>query len=138
VTGLAGPEIAEALADVVREDDTWTTMWDEHLSMMIAGQATGEGRATVKNVERIAMAMREVTDAALRESGRSARVAELSTQLARRTGMPRSERRAIGVAARLLDIGQLGVPRHITEKPAILSLEEMELMRHHPGLGAAD
>jgi HD-GYP domain-containing protein (c-di-GMP phosphodiesterase class II) len=28
------------------------------------------------------------------------------------------------------------VPRHITEKPAILSLEEMELMRHHPGLGA--
>ena len=138
MTGLAGPEIAEALADVVREDDTWTTMWDEHLSMMIAGQATGEGRATVKNVERIAMAMREVTDAALRESGRSARVAELSTQLARRTGMPRSERRAIGVAARLLDIGQLGVPRHITEKPAILSLEEMELMRHHPGLGAAD
>ena len=79
MTGLAGPEIAEALADVVREDDTWTTMWDEHLSMMIAGQATGEGRATVKNVERIAMAMGEVTDAALRESGRSARVAELST-----------------------------------------------------------
>ncbi len=136
VSGLAGPEIAEVLAEVVREDDTWTTMWDEQLAMMIAGQASGEGRATVKNVERIAVAMGEVTDASLREPGRSGRVAELATQLARRMGMPHSERRAVGVAARLLDIGQLGVPRHITEKPAILSLEEMELMRHHPGLGA--
>lgn len=136
VTGLAGPEIADALADVVRDDDTWTMMWDEHLSMMIAGRATSEGRASVKNVERIAVAMGEVTDAALRETGRSARVAELSTQLARRMGMPQSERRAIGVAARLLDIGQLGVPRHVTEKPAILSREEMELMRAHPGLDA--
>lgn len=136
VSGLAGDEIAEALVEVVRDDDTWTTMWDDHLAMMIAGQASGEGRATVKNVERIAVAMGEVTDASLREPGRSGRVAELAMQLARRIGMPQSERRAIGVAARLLDIGQLGVPRHVTEKPAILSLEEMELMRHHPGLGA--
>ncbi len=136
VAGLAGPDVAEAVAAVVRDDDTWTTMWDEHLPMMIAGQANGEGRATVKNVERIAVAMGEMIDASLREPGRSARVAELATQLARRMGMPQSERRAIDVAARLLDVGQMGVPRHVTEKPAILSLEEMELMRHHPGLGA--
>ena len=33
----------------------------------------------------------------------------------------------------LLDIGQLGVPRNVTQKPAILTVEEMELMQRHPG-----
>ncbi len=35
-----------------------------------------------------------------------------------------------------MDVGLLGVPRHVTEKPAILSVEEMEVMRRHPGHGA--
>jgi HD-GYP domain-containing protein (c-di-GMP phosphodiesterase class II) len=72
----------------------------------------------------------------VREAVRSARVFDLAMQLARRMGMASSERRTIGVAGRLLDIGQMGIPRFITEKPSILSLDEMELMRHHPGMSA--
>ncbi|MEE8421468.1 MAG: HD domain-containing phosphohydrolase [Dehalococcoidia bacterium] len=133
---MAGPEVAEALAAVVRDDATWTALWDDHLAARVTLAANGDGRASVKNVERIAATMGEVVDMALREPGRSGRVAELAVQLARRIGMPASERRALGVAAQLMDIGQLGVPRHVTEKPAILSLAEMELMRHHPGMAA--
>jgi putative nucleotidyltransferase with HDIG domain len=133
---MAGPEIAEALAGVVRDDATWTALWDDHLAARVTLAANGDGEASLKNVERIAAATGQVVDMALREPGRSGRVAELAVQLARRVGVPAAERQALGVAAQLMDIGQLDVPRHVTEKPAILSLEEMELMRHHPGMGA--
>ena len=80
--------------------------------------------------------MGEVVDAAARESGRSHRVSTLAVELARLAGAPDSECRAIGVAAHLLDIGLLGVPRYVTEKPAILSVGEMDVMRHHPSWAA--
>ena len=39
------------------------------------------------------------------------------------------------MAAQLVDIGLLGVPRHITDKPAILSVPEMETMQRHASSG---
>jgi len=50
--------------------------------------------------------------------------------------MPEGMQRLTGVAGSILDIGQLSVPRAVTEKPAILTVEEMEMMRRHPGLGS--
>ena len=77
-----------------------------------------------------------MVDAAVREPGRSARVASLARQLAVELGLPDGYCEAINVAGHLLDLGQLGVPRHITDKPSILTVDEMELMRCHPLVGA--
>ena len=131
-----GPRVAAALGEVLQDDVTWMALWDDALPSLVARPAGGEGPASVEHVEHIAAAMGEVVDASLREAGRSRRVATLAVALATGVGMPQPQCRAVGAAAALLDIGQLGVPRHINEKPAILSLDEMELVRRHPGWGA--
>ena len=51
-------------------------------------------------------------------------------------GFDEHDRIAISTAGHLIDLGHLGVPRHIIEKPDILSVDEMEVMRRHPGWGA--
>jgi HD-GYP domain-containing protein (c-di-GMP phosphodiesterase class II) len=128
--------VAEALGEALRDDSTWTALWSELLPGLVARSAGGEGRPTVENVERFAAAMGKVVDASAREPGRSARVAGLAAELAGRVGAPARERVAIRVAALLMDIGQLGVPRSIVQKPDVLTVDEMELVRHHPGWGA--
>ena len=57
-------------------------------------------------------------------------------RLAVTIGLPAARCEAIAIAGHLLDVGQLSVPRHITDKPSILTVDEMELMRCHPGVGA--
>lgn len=109
------------------------SLWDERRTTVVAAQAPSEGRPLHRHVERVAEAMGEVVDASVREPGRSQRVAELAVALGRELKSPPPYLRALRVAALLLDIGQLGVPRHITEKPAILSVGEMVLMQRHPG-----
>lgn len=90
----------------------------------------------MENVKQFAAAMGEVVDAAARKPGRSARVATLAEAIAGGLGVSTRERGAIRVAALLMDIGQLGVPRFIVKKPDVLTVREMELVRHHPGWAA--
>jgi HD-GYP domain-containing protein (c-di-GMP phosphodiesterase class II) len=76
-----------------------------------------------------------IVDAASREEGRSDRVAALAVELGRQAGMPVMMLEALHVGAQLADVGLLGVPRHITDKPAILSVPEMETMQRHASSG---
>ena len=133
---LIGLRVGHAVLDEVRGDAVWMQMWSDDLATQVAQSVPGEGRPTTAHVDRIASAVGEVVDAAVREPGRSANVAMLAMEIGRALGLDESYRRALRVAAQVLDIGQLGVPRHITEKPAILSVEEMEVMQHHPGWGS--
>jgi HD-GYP domain-containing protein (c-di-GMP phosphodiesterase class II) len=131
-----GRDVATALAAVLRDDTTWAALWDAKLPRIVADAGAGEGKASVARVEAAAAAMGEVIDASANRPGRSAAVAAVTTELAGRLGFSASHGRAIRVAARLLDIGQLGVPKHVIDKPDILSIEEMEQVRRHPSLGA--
>ena len=136
LAALVGARVATALGDALRNDETWIHFWDTELPAFTAMQVAGERAPSVAEVVDAASAMGDLVDAALREPGRAARVSQLASSLARQLALPEATQEALGVAGYLVDIGQLSVPREITEKPSILSVEEMDQMRQHPGLGA--
>jgi putative nucleotidyltransferase with HDIG domain len=67
--------------------------------------------------------------------GHSGRVAELALALACQLGLPDEERNRIHVGAHLHDIGKIGVPDRILDKPAGLTEAEMSLIKLHPIIG---
>lgn len=69
-------------------------------------------------------------------NGHSIRVARYSRELARRMGMPPQEQEHIYYVALLHDIGKIGIPDHILNKPGKLDPEEREVIQTHPKIGA--
>jgi putative nucleotidyltransferase with HDIG domain len=69
-------------------------------------------------------------------AGHSQRVQEIALALARELGLSGKELDAIAHAGLFHDIGKLGVPDAILTKPAKLTVQEYELMKHHPADGA--
>jgi HD-GYP domain-containing protein (c-di-GMP phosphodiesterase class II) len=64
--------------------------------------------------------------------GHSTRVTELTLKLARMAGMGETELVHVKRGALLHDIGKLGIPDYILQKPDKLTDEEWEIMRQHP------
>lgn len=133
---LVGPDIADALRSVLRDDHTWLAVFGEDLPGLVARLGVAEGKPARRRVEEATAAMGEVVDVSLRDRGRAARVSALGRALSARLGLSDGACESIAVAGHVLDIGQLGVPPEILEKPSILTVDEMELMRRHPGVGA--
>ncbi|MFN8639444.1 MAG: HD domain-containing phosphohydrolase [Dehalococcoidia bacterium] len=130
---IMGPHVAEALSDVLQSDETWIDLSSEDLALRLP-DFTGEvaSRDTVAQTARI---FGRIVDTASREDGRSDQVAALAVELGRQAAMPAALLDALYVAAQLADIGLLGVPRYITDKPAILTVNEMETMQRHASSG---
>jgi len=76
----------------------------------------------------------EAKDAVTR--GHSARVAHMCLHAGLVLGIRRQELERLEVAASLHDLGKIGVPETILNKPGPLDPEEMELIRRHPAVGA--
>jgi len=71
-------------------------------------------------------------------AGHSQRVAELSRQIARQMGMNEAEVQDVFFAALLHDIGKIGLPDYLLEKPyASLTMDERGLVIKHPAKGQA-
>lgn len=68
-------------------------------------------------------------------SGHSERVAELSLQLAKQMQLPEEEQLRIHIGAHLHDIGKIGIPDAILNKPGRLTKEEFAQIRQHPAIG---
>ncbi len=66
----------------------------------------------------------------------SERVAEYSREIARRHGLPKEEQDIIYVMALLHDIGKIGVPDAVINKPGRLMDVEYDIVKQHPVLGA--
>jgi HD-GYP domain-containing protein (c-di-GMP phosphodiesterase class II) len=60
------------------------------------------------------------------------RVADLTVELARRTGFPESELGHIRRGALLHDIGKMGIPDAVLQKPGLLTEAERAIMQTHP------
>ena len=66
--------------------------------------------------------------------GHSRRVADIAAAAAERTGSPQDEVRLVRRAGLLHDLGRLGVPNSIWDKPGPLTVAEWERVRLHPYL----
>ncbi|HMK21044.1 MAG TPA: HD domain-containing phosphohydrolase, partial [Terriglobales bacterium] len=64
------------------------------------------------------------------------RVRVYAVEIARELSLPPDQQEALRAAALLHDIGKLGVPEHIINKPGRLTPEEFDKMKIHPVVGA--
>ena len=69
--------------------------------------------------------------------GHSQRVTRHAERIARAMGLSATDVAKVRTAAALHDVGKLHTPRDILNKPGRLTDEEFEVIRHHPGDGAA-
>ncbi|MEO7370218.1 MAG: HD domain-containing phosphohydrolase, partial [Ilumatobacteraceae bacterium] len=72
-----------------------------------------------------------------RDSGEhSSRVGELAAEIALQLGEDRGWAEELRLAGRLHDVGKVGVPDAILQKPGSLTDEEFEIMKTHTTVGA--
>lgn len=69
-------------------------------------------------------------------NGHSVRVATYSREIARRCGKSAKEQQDIYYIGLLHDIGKIGVPDNIINKPGRLTEEEYQIIRQHPVIGS--
>jgi len=69
-------------------------------------------------------------------NGHSGRVAEYSREIARRAGYSAEEQGDIYMMGLLHDVGKIGVPDAVINKPGRLTEEEFALIKEHPVMGA--
>ncbi|MGD2127345.1 MAG: HD domain-containing phosphohydrolase, partial [Desulfobacteraceae bacterium] len=69
-------------------------------------------------------------------AGHSERVTKLALRIGRVMGLNEKELQDLQRAGLLHDIGKLGIPPEILDKPGDLTHEEHQLMRRHPQMGA--
>lgn len=67
--------------------------------------------------------------------GHSTRVADYSLSIARASGKSAAECRDIYLAALLHDVGKIGIPSSIINKPGKLTDEEFQMIKTHPVIG---
>jgi HD-GYP domain-containing protein (c-di-GMP phosphodiesterase class II) len=67
--------------------------------------------------------------------GHSARVAETAVRIGQRMGLKPAALRRLAQGALLHDIGKIGVPDHILNKPGPLTPEEWNWIKQHPIIG---
>jgi putative nucleotidyltransferase with HDIG domain len=68
-------------------------------------------------------------------AGHSAAVAVYASDIARRLGMPAKEQELVRLCGLVHDIGKIGLPAGLLEKPGPLTLEERRQMEEHPVIG---
>lgn len=102
---------------------------------------TQEVMAQHEKLERISMQIVTALSGAIDAkdtytNGHSTRVAEYSRKIAERAGFSQREQEDIYMMGLLHDVGKIGVPDAIINKPARLTEEEFAIIKQHPVMGA--
>ena len=104
---------------------------------------TGLERAVRRQTNRVRRTFLSAIDSLVRTleerdpntAGHSLRVRSYALQLGDAIGLPIRQRKYLSLAAKLHDIGKVGVPEAILNKPAALTDDEFRLIREHPVIG---
>jgi putative two-component system response regulator len=89
-----------------------------------------------ENLEQFLVAMATMIDAKSSYTARhSARVSDLSRLLAEAMGFDRERVERVALGGRLHDIGKIGTPDAILNKPGALTIDEFRIMKLHPVQG---
>ena len=114
---------------------------------LAAGVVLLISRAKIKSIQKRQKEYRSIIEQALQTfahtidakdkytNGHSLRVAEYSRELARRMGKDEREQENIYYIALLHDIGKIGIPDNILNKPGKLNDEERAVIQTHPTIG---
>ncbi len=97
-----------------------------------AWKADGEGPSLLETVTALAFAI-DAKDHYTQ--GHSQSVARLAAEIARELGLGNAEVEEIRLAGILHDIGKIGVPEIVLNKPTRLTMEEFDLVKSHAVLG---
>lgn len=111
----------------------------KHLRQEVVKQ-TQEAEKRRKSLERLSMQMVQALASTIDAkdsytSGHSERVAKYSVMLAERMGYKGERLEQLQYAAMLHDVGKIGVPREIINKPTRLTDEEYEIIKTHSSIG---
>ncbi|PWK15882.1 HD-GYP domain-containing protein [Tumebacillus permanentifrigoris] len=68
-------------------------------------------------------------------AGHSERVAQYAVYIAEELGMSTAELKVIHLGGLLHDIGKIGIPDHVLNKPDRLTVDEYDIMKQHPVIG---
>lgn len=104
-----------------------------HLTKEVEKKTEENENLTLDIVKALAMAI-DAKDTYT--NGHSARVAEYSSEIARRFGYTGQRLSDIYMMGLLHDVGKIGVPDAVINKPAKLTDAEFELIKAHPVMGA--
>ncbi len=99
------------------------------------GDAGAHAQAAASGYDRLRVVADEL-DTRRRRRGRGRRLDELVDEVAAELGLDSESRGLCVEAARLHDVGQIGVPDEILQKRERLTPDEWELIREHPRIGA--
>ncbi len=116
------------------DEMTWARKLAQQVAVALDSSALVErlDRLTRGTMEALA---RTVDSKSAWTAGHSERVAEVAVRLARSMGFPEADVEILHRGALLHDIGKIGVPATILDKPDRLTSEEMAKVKEHPEIG---
>jgi HD-GYP domain-containing protein (c-di-GMP phosphodiesterase class II) len=94
-------------------------------------------RRLEQDLERVVLALTgALEEKDVYTEGHLQRVKSYALEVGRRLGLGERDLALLHIAATLHDIGKIGIPEHILNKPGPLGDEEREVMQRHPEIGA--
>ncbi|MBQ9537575.1 MAG: HD domain-containing protein [Desulfovibrionaceae bacterium] len=107
--------------------------FQHNLETAVAAKARANERLSLHVVETLAEAI-DAKDTYTK--GHSGRVAKYAKEIAKRAGYSRKQQESIYMMGLLHDVGKIGVPDTLINKPGKLTSEEYSIIKNHPVLGA--
>ena len=108
----------------------------QELGILHLGKLQAEQTAQFMTVEAMESLARTVDARDLYTSDHSRRVAAYSRELAARIGLGQEEQEQIYYIGMLHDVGKIGIPDEIINKPGRLTEDEYKVIKTHPVIGA--
>ncbi len=109
----------------------------DHLQRNLAAEVDKKTRENERLFLHVVSALASAIDAKdTYTNGHSSRVADYSREIAERFGYEKKQLEEIFMMGLLHDVGKIGIPDAVINKPAKLTEEEYDIIKNHPVLGA--